>query len=347
MKHTTATSPIYLEIRDRIIAGITSGVFPNNSYIPTERDLAAKFKVSRKTIRSALQALEEQGVLTRVQGRGTQITYNTGGVSASMDLVALVASAQSPFFSEFYRHFEEEAEQHDSLVVFKEDSQGRLFKTESLLNKFFSRGIRNLVIWPYNFSIDPRMVALARGLGMNLVFFDEDTASPNADAVLLDNRNAMTRLCNDMLRKGLDKNNVVFATYSDVDLNTAIERKTVFTEKIGGRCLGIPFASSAFDKIEPLVRKLMASPPRGIICVNGQLALALRQALQQRGLSQDDISISCIDNLPGMSRLGITRIAQPMKDYARLAWELLSKQSTNGRNWKANVYRLKGKLLKP
>ena len=72
------SSPLYLQIRDRLLSDIAAGVFQNGSFIPTERELSELFTVSRKTIRSALAELEEQGVLTRVQGRGTAREFRRG-----------------------------------------------------------------------------------------------------------------------------------------------------------------------------------------------------------------------------------------------------------------------------
>jgi DNA-binding LacI/PurR family transcriptional regulator len=340
------SSPLYLKIRDRLLSDIAGGTFQNGSFIPTERELSELFKVSRKTIRSALTELEGQGVLTRVQGRGTQITYNTAGVSASMDLIALVASAQSPFFREFYSCFEEEAEKHDSLVIFKEDSKGRLFRKEGLLQRFFRKGVRNLVVWPYNFEIDLEMIDRARGLGMNVVFFDEEVETESADALLLDNKESMSRLCSGMLAKRIPKNKILYLTFSDVSLRAVCERTDVFTEKIGGRCLKIPFAFQLNGELESVLSELKKDLPRGVICATAELAIALRQILLKWGVPKGKVAISCIDDLPGMDSLGITRIAQPMKKFAHLTYELLRKQNESGSEWKAQVYRLKGKLLK-
>ncbi|MBL4576129.1 MAG: GntR family transcriptional regulator [Opitutaceae bacterium] len=340
------SSPLYLQIRDRLLSDIAAGIFQNGSFIPTERELSELFTVSRKTIRSALAELEGQGVLTRVQGRGTQITYNTVGVSAPMDFIALVASAQSPFFREFYSWFGEEAERHDSLVIFKEDSKGKLFRKEGLLQMFFRKGVRNLVVWPYNFEIDLEMIARARGLGMNVVFFDEEVETKSADAVLLDNKDSMSRLCRKMLAKKIPKKGILYLTFSDVSLRAVRERTDVFKQKIGGRILEIPFAEQSEDKLESVLSELKKNLPRGIICATAELAVTLRHVLLGWGIANEKVAISCIDDLPGMDGLGITRIAQPMKKFAHLTYELLRKQNESGRDWKAKVYRLKGKLLK-
>ncbi len=53
---------------------IASGEFPAGSHLPTEPNLAAEFKVSRTVIREAVRALEEKGVLSARQGRGTVVS---------------------------------------------------------------------------------------------------------------------------------------------------------------------------------------------------------------------------------------------------------------------------------
>jgi GntR family transcriptional regulator, nutrient-sensing system regulator len=63
------TVPKHYEIRDRIaelIAGAAVG-----TPVPTERELAERLHTSRTTVRQALAALELDGKLERIQGRGT------------------------------------------------------------------------------------------------------------------------------------------------------------------------------------------------------------------------------------------------------------------------------------
>jgi GntR family transcriptional regulator len=62
-----------------IIAGqaearIRSGKWPAGSRLPPERELCQLFDVSRSTLRLALDELEEAGLITRHQGRGTFVS---------------------------------------------------------------------------------------------------------------------------------------------------------------------------------------------------------------------------------------------------------------------------------
>ena len=60
----------------RLMQTIRLGVVPPGSALPSERDLAARFSVSRDTVREAIRELSEAGYLTSKRGRygGTFVT---------------------------------------------------------------------------------------------------------------------------------------------------------------------------------------------------------------------------------------------------------------------------------
>jgi GntR family phosphonate transport system transcriptional regulator len=61
------------QIADQISRLIASGEFDDTGMVPPEMALAEKFGVNRHTVRSAIASLAEEGLLKRVQGRGTLI----------------------------------------------------------------------------------------------------------------------------------------------------------------------------------------------------------------------------------------------------------------------------------
>lgn len=61
------------QIADQISRSIASGDFDDTGMVPPETVLAEKFGVNRHTVRSAIASLADEGLLTRVQGRGTII----------------------------------------------------------------------------------------------------------------------------------------------------------------------------------------------------------------------------------------------------------------------------------
>ena len=64
-------TPLYHQIADQLRAGIASGVYPPDSRLPTEHELATRLGVSRPTVRQALDLLAREGIVVRVKGSGT------------------------------------------------------------------------------------------------------------------------------------------------------------------------------------------------------------------------------------------------------------------------------------
>ncbi len=64
---------LWRQIADRIRSSIASGDYDADGRVPPELALAAQFGVNRHTVRSALAALAEEGIVRAEQGRGTMI----------------------------------------------------------------------------------------------------------------------------------------------------------------------------------------------------------------------------------------------------------------------------------
>lgn len=65
--------PVYIQIHDQIKSEIEQGVWKIGDRLPSERELAIKFNVSRMTLRQAIQNLADEGILERKIGSGTYV----------------------------------------------------------------------------------------------------------------------------------------------------------------------------------------------------------------------------------------------------------------------------------
>ncbi len=61
------------QIAEEFRKRIASGIYPYNSFLPSERELSVEFKTSRDTIASALKDLADEGLVERSPRRGTQV----------------------------------------------------------------------------------------------------------------------------------------------------------------------------------------------------------------------------------------------------------------------------------
>ena len=68
---TPAFSPLYQQIKVLMLQSLQSGEWKPSAAIPSEIDLAARFKVSQGTVRKAIDELAAENLLVRRQGKGT------------------------------------------------------------------------------------------------------------------------------------------------------------------------------------------------------------------------------------------------------------------------------------
>jgi GntR family transcriptional regulator len=68
--HPEEPIPLYYQLEMALRHSIESGQFPDGR-LPTEREIGEQYQVSRLTVRTALQRLEDEGLIERHRARGT------------------------------------------------------------------------------------------------------------------------------------------------------------------------------------------------------------------------------------------------------------------------------------
>lgn len=81
LEHYSST-PLYVQIKERLLNDIQSGRLMPGHKIPTEYELSAAYGVSRITVRGAVLELVKSGHLIRRQGKGTFVYKQTPGENA-------------------------------------------------------------------------------------------------------------------------------------------------------------------------------------------------------------------------------------------------------------------------
>ena len=68
--------PQYLQIYRHLLGLINTGVLKDGDSLDTEMEMTRQFRVSRVTVRKALELLVDEGYLSRTPGKGTVVTLN-------------------------------------------------------------------------------------------------------------------------------------------------------------------------------------------------------------------------------------------------------------------------------
>ena len=65
--------PKYIVLKEKINEDILSDIYPLDSKLPTEVELAKKYNVSRSTVRQALELLVNDGIISKRWGSGNTV----------------------------------------------------------------------------------------------------------------------------------------------------------------------------------------------------------------------------------------------------------------------------------
>ena len=73
---TLLYQPLYEQIKRMLTQSLIDGEWKAGEMIPSEVELAARFKVSQGTVRKALDELVSENILMRRQGKGTFVSFH-------------------------------------------------------------------------------------------------------------------------------------------------------------------------------------------------------------------------------------------------------------------------------
>ena len=67
--------PIYRQLTDSIRSAVKRGVLVSGQQLPTVQDLSVDLSIAVGTIKRAYDELEREGIVEKIQGRGTFVCY--------------------------------------------------------------------------------------------------------------------------------------------------------------------------------------------------------------------------------------------------------------------------------
>ena len=339
---------LYLKLRNIIYERVFCGDYRNGELIPTERELAQKYRMSRITVRSTLEMLEKEGFVTRVQGRGTAIDLKLKSTKTDMGIIGVVAPNRIPFFSQFIELFNEKAEANDSLVLLKTQTQNKDQNIEKYLFKLFVKNIRNVVIWSYGSNLDPELIYRLRGMGMNFVFFDIVDDIRYGDGVCLDNKDGLETLYSHALSEIRNNRKIAYIGWDNLAISSVNERETTFRKASKGESpvFHVRWANRwqyRSDLVE-ILKGLKKNMPDCLICVNSEIGIETKKILNEMGFSR--VLVCCIDDDAEAKDLGVITYDQPMEQMASKVYDCLQNQNQKTSDWRPKAFRLKGKISK-
>ncbi len=334
---------LYQKIRLDFFQKVYSGELLPDQQLPPERKQAEELSVSRGTIRKARNILEADGYIANTQGSGAVYTPLKTRSAGSSGIIAVVCPVHNPFFMSYYRAFEREAETRDMVVMIKQLDSSNATGLERVLFSLFLKGIRDIVIWPYDADLKEDYLRRLGGLGMNIIFFD--TGYKGFDSVSVDNAHGIESLYRELKKEAPGP--AAYIGWDSLSSTREREKRFLDLKEPDDLICRLPWNQ------ENLTPELLAenrefcswlkeNRTEGFICGNGQIGTAVKKFLLKH--MNDHRPVYSMDNFEESKELGLTVYEQPFEAMGKKSLQLLL--SGKGEERRAEAHYIKGRIIK-
>ncbi|MBN1284456.1 MAG: GntR family transcriptional regulator [Anaerolineae bacterium] len=174
--------PIHIQITSHFRELIHGGQLAPGSALPSERDLARQYRISRGTVREAMNALVSEGLIERVAGKGTFV-LERDKVSI---IGAILPSTEDVFAVDILGGVEQTAKQHGCHVLFAQ-TQENLAQEAIDVQRMREQGVAGFVVFPISSMTHDDTIETLVVDSIPLVLVDRYFPHLAADVVVVDN----------------------------------------------------------------------------------------------------------------------------------------------------------------
>lgn len=338
--------PLYDQLYTFVLNEIKSGRLKPGDRVPSEKELAEQFNVSRITSKHALEKLFQDNLIERIQGKGSFVTHSPH-VPPVPDLARRVIGLILPDFSDAYglkliHAIEEYCSTLNYLLIVKR-TNGQRLQEENAIRTLVQFNVSGLLIFPVHGEFyNTELLRLVLS-GFPVVLVDRYLQGIPAHTVYTDNAKAAQQLTNYLLEAGHEQ--IAFISPPPENTSTIEDRIQGYTAAFlqRGRAVNpqhlmtrlISTLPGAFrhEQVEideqALISYINAHPElTAFVACEYNIALILLQVLTKlHQQTQQDYAIVCFDSPD--SPLGkplFTHIQQDETAMGRTAVDLLLAQ---------------------
>lgn len=330
--------PKYMMLKQEILSWIASGQIRPDEQMPSEHEIAARYGLSRQTVRQALGELEKEGWLYRVQGKGTFVAQPQPKVQAARDIrmIAMVTTYISDYiFPHIVRGAESALRSRGySLTLSSTDNDKE--KERENLKQLLDQPFDGYIIEPTksaqgNPNLDLYLMLQSRG--KPFVMINERYPELFCPCLKMDDETGAYMATRHLIELG----HTNIAGFFKIDDLQGANRMKGFVRAF--REFGLPLRpntitpyttetarTAPLEAAHALLNQEPGSRPTGFVCYNDELAVHLLEVPRTLGLSvPDDLSVVGFDDssLAVATEVKLTSIIHPKSEMGMAAANLL------------------------
>lgn len=340
-KNVPPKPPKYRQLKAEIMHLLESGEWKAHDRLPSENEFAARFGMSRQTVRQTLGELEQEGWLYRRQGKGTFVAPRKTAGDPSRRMVGMLTTYISDYiFPHIVRGAESELRARGYALLLSSTENRKSAERDNLV-KLLEQPLAGLIVEPTksaegNPNLDLYLSIQARRIPMIMIHarYPELTCP----VVRTDDEPGGFMAAEHLIALGHRKIAGFFKT-DDLQGTGRLKGFLAAHQRHGlAPSPDLVVSYSTEEKRDKPVRRLLdmmrsGEPPTAIVCYNDELAVGLLDALRSAGLSvPDDLSMVSFDDSPlaTATEVKLTGIRHPKADMGRRAAELLVSMIESG-----------------
>ena len=302
--------------------------------LPSENVLAARYKVSRQTVRKALEGLEREGDIYAVHGSGRYISERLLHRKKSGNIAVVMTYLSDYIFPKVISGIDEVLSSNGYDLILKHTNNSRHGEI-SCLTELLEKDIDGIIIEPSKSNLYCRHTELFEKMEkyeIPYVFIQgEYEAMADRPHVLMNDEQGSFLLTRHLIDLG---HREIYGIFKSDD-SQGQKRHNGYARALAEA--GIPYDPSRViwfytedRKVHPYtgLQRIIRSgkPVDAVVCYNDQIARHVIRAIRETGKRvPEDISVTGYDNLESSSDDGmhLTTIVHPKEELGRLAAEML------------------------
>ncbi|MGX7245015.1 GntR family transcriptional regulator [Enterococcus quebecensis] len=315
------SKPLYKKIIDDLLKSIEIGELPENAQLPTEKELSQKYDVSRITSKRALTELENQGLIYRIQGKGSYVQKRKPMKKKVARILFLIPFVNDLSLGNFNEGLAPVTNEHHYEVI--------MSSAEFLINKQASDIIENfdgMIYYAHNTEDFLDTLFELSIQQFPVIILDKKIHDLPYPTVQSDNFSGGEMATNYLAAQGHQRIAYIFG-------------ESTLPQSVRQRYLGyihgtkeqdLTFHTALTDKQaclnDNVIAYLRENAITGVVCENDLVAISLMNQAKRVGLDiPNQLSVIGFDNIQAAALVdpSLTTIAQDFKGMGQLAGKML------------------------
>lgn len=331
---------MYKQIENHILDQIKTKKYAKGDFLPTERELARRFRVSQYPVRQAIGNLIDRGILNKIPAKGTYVNRVPNGIIKTITnrIAVLYSYSDESFLSNQYyipiiNGINFQAQQNWKSPMLCSLSRPSDDGQAGIIRELAGEADGFMVIEPATEGFEEIEKALKQ-TNKPAVLLNFEAPDGQLDSVMVDNQESSRRMTELLIRNGHRRIAFVHikSRFHDAAFNPVFKKRMAgYKEALSGHGLtadeDLVICLAGSNDTEP-VRRLLSGddPPTALFCFGDDTALTLYGIANQLALRiPDDISIVGFDGIEAGEKANppLTTVVSPLMEIGKASVQRL------------------------